>query len=132
MSLYIDHIVLTVLDIENSINFYSNILGMNLVKFTSGLDDQTRYALKFGSQKINLHKFQNSYEPHAKNPVPGSIDICFLTDYPLSQWLNIFKRFNIVVEQGPILKTGATGSIMSIYIRDPDKNLIEISNLIND
>ena len=130
MSLSIDHIVLTVNDINQSVNFYSNILGMELKEFYSEFDQTFRKSLIFGYQKINLHDASNPYKPHAKYPSPGGFDICFLSQKPVSEWLIILKKNKINIEDGPVKKTGATGPILSIYVRDPDKNLIEISNLL--
>ena len=130
MSLSIDHIVITVEDINKSINFYTNVLKMELIEFYSSSDNTTRKSLKFGNQKINLHEVLNPFSPCAKYPCPGAVDICFLSKKPVSEWLTILKKNKIDIEDGPIQKTGATGPILSIYIRDPDKNLIEISNLL--
>ena len=130
MSLSIDHIVLTVNNINESINFYSNILGMELKEFYSEFDQTYRKSLIFGSQKINLHDASSPYKPHAKYPLPGGFDICFLSKKPVSEWLTILKKNKIDIEDGPVQKTGATGPILSIYVRDPDENLIEISNLL--
>ena len=130
MSLSIDHIVLTVNDINQSVNFYSNILGMELKEFYSEFDQTFRKSLIFGYQKINLHDAFNPYKPHAKYPSPGGFDICFLSQKPVSEWLIILKKNKINIEDGPVKKTGATGPILSIYVRDPDENLIEISNLL--
>ena len=130
MSLNIDHIVMTVFDIEKSVHFYSNILGMELQEFYSSIDNTKRKSLKFGKQKINLHKASKPYKPHANKPLPGTMDICFLSDINVNEWIKKFDKFDIKVESGPLKKTGANGPIRSIYIRDPDKNLIEISNQI--
>ena len=87
---------------------------------------ETRKSLSFGNQKINLHHVKSLYKPHAKNPLSGTIDICFLSSTPLQKWESIFLKNRIEIEDGPVKKTDATGPIMSLYIRDPDKNLIEI------
>ena len=130
MSLKIDHIVITVKDINKSISFYSNILEMELKEFFSLSDNTTRKSLKFGNQKINLHEAVNPFKPHANNPMPGSLDICFISDKALDEWILTFTKYNIDIEDGPVLKTGANGPIKSIYVRDPDQNLIEISNMV--
>ena len=128
MSLFIDHVVITVTDINKSIHFYSNILGMELQEFLSTTDNIKRKSLKFGIQKINLHEASKPFKPHAHNPLPGTMDICFLSEKNVNDWIKIFDKFDIKIEDGPVIKTGANGPIKSIYVRDPDKNLIEISN----
>ena len=130
MSLFIDHVVITVFDISKSIHFYSNILGMEMQEFLSSKDNIKRKSLKFGKQKINLHEALNPFKPHANNPLPGTMDICFLSEIQIDDWIKIFNKFNVKIEDGPVEKTGANGPIRSIYVRDPDKNLIEISNQI--
>ena len=130
MSLFIDHVVITVNDINKSIDFYTNVLGMELNDFASSLDNIKRKSLKFGNQKINLHENLKPFKPHALNPTPGSMDICFVSMKSLDQWMRIFKNLEIQIEEGPVTKTGANGPLKSIYIRDPDNNLIEISNEI--
>ena len=128
MSLFIDHVVITVADIDKSIHFYSNVLGMELQEFLSTTDNAKRKSLKFGTQKINLHEALKPFKPHAYNPLPGTMDICFLSEINVNDWIKIFDKFDIKIEDGPVIKTGANGPIKSIYVRDPDKNLIEISN----
>ena len=128
MSLFIDHVVITVTDIDKSIHFYSNVLGMELQEFLSTTDNVKRKSLKFGKQKINLHEATKPFKPHAHNPLPGTMDICFLSEINVNDWIKIFDKFDIKIEDGPSIKTGANGPIKSIYVRDPDKNLIEISN----
>ena len=128
MSLFIDHVVITVTDIDKSIHFYSNVLGMELQEFLSTTDNVKRKSLKFGKQKINLHEATKPFKPHAHNPLPGTMDICFLSEINVNDWIKIFDKFDIKIEDGPVIKTGANGPIKSIYVRDPDKNLIEISN----
>ena len=130
MILSIDHIVITVSDMKKTIHFYCDILGMEINQFYSKSDNTYRKSLKFGKQKINLHEASNPYKPNAEVALPGTLDICFLTDEPLSDWIKIFNKNNVTIESGPVLKTGAIGPIESIYVRDPDKNLIEISNQI--
>ena len=123
----LDHLVLTVADITATLAFYCDVLGMQQEVFHP-TDGSNRHALKFGAQKINLHAAANPFVPHAAHPAPGSADLCFLSDTPLADWQAHLKRTNIAIEQGPIERTGATGPILSLYVRDPDGNLIEISN----
>ena len=125
----IDHVVITVKNLNKTIDFYTNILGMKLEEFTSSLDnDQIRYAVSFGSQKINIHEEKKPIKPNALNPSSGSMDICFISQNKINDWMNHLEKKGINIEIGPEKKTGALGPILSIYIRDPDFNLIEISN----
>ena len=126
----IDHIVMTVSDMNKTISFYCDVLGMTLEDFTPSDGGEARKSLKLGDQKINLHDAKSPYKPHANNPVSGAVDICFLSSTTIEEWQNIFSENNIEIEDGPVQKTGATGPIMSLYVRDPDLNLIEISNKI--
>jgi len=126
----IDHIVLTASDVGQTISFYCDILGMELQTFTPSDGGEKRWSLKFGDQKINIHDERSPYNPHARNPISGAVDICFLSFTPIEIWKIIFSKHNIKIEDGPVQKTGASGPIMSIYVRDPDLNLIEISNSI--
>ncbi len=119
----IDHIVLTVRDIPVTCEFYSRVLGMEVVTFGKG-----RVALQFGRQKINLHESGKEFEPKALRPTPGSGDLCFITDLPLEQVIARVRACGIEILEGPVGRTGALGPIESIYLRDPDGNLIEISN----
>jgi catechol 2,3-dioxygenase-like lactoylglutathione lyase family enzyme len=119
----IDHIVLTVSDITQTCRFYTQILGMEEITF---LND--RKALKFGSQKINLHIKGYEYDPKAKQPTPGSADICLIVETSLHEVINRLRKFGIQIEDGPLERTGAQGALISIYIRDPDGNLLELSN----
>ena len=128
MILSIDHIVLTVKDMNNTILFYRDVLGMKLNSFCPEGTVEKRYSLNFGNQKINLHQFDSPYNPHADKPLPGTADICFLSSVSLAKWKSIFIKNDIIVEEGPVQRTGATGNILSLYVRDPDMNLIEISN----
>ncbi len=121
--LQLDHLVLTVNDIQTSCDFYTTILGMEVVTF-----GDNRKALRFGEQKINLHQAGQEFEPKAAQPTPGSADLCFLTETPLDDIILHLGSYGLRVEEGPVLRTGATGPIISIYIRDPDQNLIEIAN----
>jgi catechol 2,3-dioxygenase-like lactoylglutathione lyase family enzyme len=119
----IDHIVLTVRDIQASVKFYESVMGMTKETFGQG-----RVALRFGSQKINLHQYGREFEPKAAVPTPGSEDLCFVTEIDLEEVISHVNRQGITIIEGPITRTGATGIICSIYFRDPDGNLIEVSN----
>jgi len=121
----LDHLVLTVQCIEKTCAFYTQLLGMDAETFGVG-----RKALKFGHQKINLHEAGNEFEPKAKRPTSGSGDLCFISNTPIEDILSHCKDMNVELEDGPVERTGATGAIMSVYLRDPDGNLIEISNLL--
>lgn len=121
----IDHIVLTVKDINQTCDFYSRIMNMEVVKFGNG-----RKALKFGNQKINLHQLGNEIEPKAHKPTSGSVDLCFISTTPIEEIIKELNKKNVVIMDGPVARTGAIGKIESIYFRDPDLNLIEISNYI--
>lgn len=123
----LDHLVLTVSDLQRTLQFYSDVLGMGVEQF-SPADGSTRIALTFGAQKINLHLAGAEFEPKAEAATPGSADLCFLSDHDLDLWQAHFAKLGIDVLDGPIARTGATGPIISIYIRDPDGNLIEVSN----
>ena len=123
----LDHLVLTVTDIEATLAFYGDVLGMRAQEFTPK-DGSVRWALKFGAQKINLHRAGAEFKPHAETPKPGSADLCFLSDTRLGEWLSHLETCGVSIEEGPVQRTGATGPINSIYIRDPDGNLIEIAN----
>lgn len=123
----LDHLVLTVVDMKATIAFYRDGLGMVAEPFTPA-DGSTRWALTFGSQKINLHPADAPFQPHAAQPKPGSADLCFLSETALVDWQSHLTAQGIPVIDGPIGRTGATGPIQSIYVRDPDGNLIEISN----
>jgi catechol 2,3-dioxygenase-like lactoylglutathione lyase family enzyme len=122
---HIDHIVLTTRDQEACIRFYSEVLGMKLVKFRTPTEE--RLALAFGSQKINLHEWGKEFEPRAHVAVPGSLDLCFIAAQPLEEVIGRLQQHGIALIQGPVRKTGATGPIRSVYVRDPDLNLVEIS-----
>jgi catechol 2,3-dioxygenase-like lactoylglutathione lyase family enzyme len=119
----IDHLVLTVHDLDRTIDFYSRVLGMEPVTFAGG-----RRALSFGRQKLNLHQSGREYEPKALKPAPGAIDLCLITDTPVEQVLEHLRAEGVHIVQGPVDKTGATGPIRSVYFRDPDGNLVEVSN----
>ena len=128
MIISIDHIVLTVKDMDKTIVFYRDVLGMTLHSFCPKGTREKRYSLNFGNQKINLHQSDSLYNPHADKPLPGTADICFLSLISLDKWKSILIKNDIIVEEGPVQRTGATGNILSLYVRDPDMNLIEISN----
>lgn len=119
----IDHIVLTVFDIDRTIDFYSRVLGMEPVTFAGG-----RRALSFGRQKLNLHQAGREFEPKALKPGPGAIDLCFIAATPLEQVIASLKDADVAIIQGPVAKTGALGPMQSVYFRDPDGNLVEVSN----
>ena len=118
----LDHLVLTVRDIEATCSFYENMLGMKTITF--GGD---RKALSFGSQKINLHEVGNEFEPKAAHPTAGSADLCFLIESSLTEFSDHLRSLNVPILEGPVLRTGAMGPIRSVYFRDPDANLIEVS-----
>jgi catechol 2,3-dioxygenase-like lactoylglutathione lyase family enzyme len=120
---HLDHLVLTVASIEATCDFYARALGMQVETFGEG-----RKALRFGDQKINLHQAGREFEPKALRPTPGSADLCFIAATPLEEVTADLQRLGIAIEEGPVPRTGATGPIRSVYLRDPDANLIEISN----
>jgi catechol 2,3-dioxygenase-like lactoylglutathione lyase family enzyme len=122
----LDHLVLTVVDIEQTLAFYTAHLGMTAVRFGEG-----RHALRFGEQKINLHPADAPCLPHALLPTPGSADLCFLVDEPAAVCADRLRTAGVAVESGPIARSGATGPLLSIYLRDPDGNLIELANPID-
>ncbi len=119
----LDHLVLTVADVAATCAFYQRVLGMEVVTFGAG-----RKALAFGAQKINLHQAGREFEPKAQRPTPGSADLCFLTSLPLPQVQAHLAACGVTVTEGPVQRTGAQGPILSVYFRDPDQNLIEVSN----
>lgn len=123
----LDHLVLTVADMDITCAFYADVLGMQVSTFTAG-DGTKRHALFFGAQKINLHQAGAEFEPKAHVATKGSADLCFLSETRLDKWQSHLGALGIDIEIGPIPRTGATGPILSIYVRDPDGNLIEISN----
>ena len=125
----LDHLVLTVTDIDATLTFYLDVLGMQAEKFTPA-DGSTRWALKFGTQKINLHVYGQEFEPKATHVQPGSADLCFLSEVSIADWLVHLATCGVAVEDGPVRRTGATGPILSLYLRDPDGNLLEISNCL--
>jgi catechol 2,3-dioxygenase-like lactoylglutathione lyase family enzyme len=119
----IDHIVLTCFDVERTVDFYTKVLGMEPVTFAGG-----RRGLAFGRQKFNLHQAGREFEPKALKPAPGAIDLCLITLTPLTEVAAQLKEHGVAIIEGPVEKTGATGAILSVYFRDPDGNLIEVSN----
>lgn len=121
----LDHLVLTVKDMNKTICFYSTVLGMNKEIFGHG-----RVALKFGDQKINIHALGDELEPKALKPTPGSSDLCFITNTPLNEAISHVMSEGVKIIEGPVERTGANGTIRSFYFRDPDQNLIEVANEI--
>ena len=122
---HIDHVVLTTRDLPACLRFYSEILGMKLEKFET--PGATRLALKFGKQKINVHEWGREYTPRAHVAAPGTLDLCFIASVPLEEVIEKLKASNVSILEGPLMKTGATSKIRSVYVRDPDLNLVEIS-----
>ncbi|WP_371156521.1 VOC family protein [Jannaschia sp. 2305UL9-9] len=123
----LDHLVLTVADPQATAAWYARILGCVAETFHPA-DGSTRLAVTFGRQKINLHQAGAEFRPHARQPGSGTADLCFLSDDPLSDWIAHLADEGVTIEEGPVPRTGATGPILSIYLRDPDGNLIEVSN----
>lgn len=121
----LDHLVLTVADISTTVEFYTRVLGMSKITFGAG-----RTAVQFGNQKINLHQLGNEFEPKAERPTTGSADLCFITHTPLSEVVTYLEAQGVPIIEGVVRRTGAIGDIESVYLRDPDNNLIEISNYI--
>ena len=117
----LDHLVLTVADVEATLDFYSRALGMEPEAFGDG-----RRAVRFGEQKLNLHRCGAEIEPHARRPTPGSADLCFVVD-ALDEVLDELHELGIPIEEGPVDRTGALGPIRSVYVRDPDGNLVELA-----
>ena len=124
---HLDHLVLTTADEEACVRFYVDALGMRLETFTGGTPPVERRAFVFGGQKINLHLKGREFEPKAHLPVPGSLDLCFIASEPLDAVIARLQAHDIAIIEGPVRRTGATGPIQSVYVRDPDLNLIEIS-----
>lgn len=119
----LDHLVLTVASIDATVSFYTRILGMTPVTFGAG-----RTALTFGTSKINLHEAGREFEPKALRPTPGSADLCFIVEDDIRELVAELAEAGVEIEEGPVERTGATGPILSCYLRDPDQNLIELSN----
>ena len=114
---HLDHLVLTVASIDESCDFYARVLGMGVETF--------------GNQKINLHRAGHEFEPKAERPTPGSADLCFISTTPLDDIIAHLQAESVAIEDGPVRRTGATGPILSVYFRDPDRNLIEVSNIVS-
>ena len=126
----LDHLVLTTCDEAACIDFYTRVLGMQLETFVGGTPPVQRQAFKFGHQKINLHVRGREFEPKAHLPVPGALDLCFIASVPLDEVMARVTQADWPIVEGPVMRTGATQKIRSIYLRDPDLNLIEISELV--
>jgi catechol 2,3-dioxygenase-like lactoylglutathione lyase family enzyme len=126
---HLDHLVLTTSHEAACIDFYTRVLGLTLESFNAGSPPVARRAFKFGQQKINLHVQGSEFEPKAHLPVPGSLDLCFIASVPLDQVIETLRRESWPILEGPVFRTGATQRIRSVYVRDPDLNLIEISEL---
>ena len=127
---HLDHLVLTTANESDCIDFYTRVLGMHLESFLAGEPAAERKAFKFGNQKINLHIKGKEFEPKANLPTPGSLDLCFIADRPLSEVIAKLVKEEWPIIEGPVMRTGATSKINSVYLRDPDKNLIEISDIL--
>lgn len=123
----IDHFVLTVRDVEATCDFYSRVLGMEVEEFERG-----RHALRFGRQKINLHGSGAEFEPKAREPKPGSGDFCLTTGVPLERVVEHLRSCGIEIIEGPVSRAGAAGGLESVYFRDPDGNLVEVSNYVDN
>jgi len=121
----LDHLVLTVKNIDQSCEFYISVLGMKKIVFGEG-----RVALKFGQQKINLHEYGREFEPKAVKPTPGSADLCFITESKIEDVIQHMESKSVEIIEGPVERTGANTKLLSIYVRDPDENLIEIANML--
>jgi catechol 2,3-dioxygenase-like lactoylglutathione lyase family enzyme len=122
---HIDHIVLTTRDKAGCIRFYTEVLGMKLESFRTPTEE--RLALKFGHQKINVHEWGSEFSPRAHVAVPGSLDLCFIAAVPLDEVVSKLKEMRVEIIEGPVTKTGAVSKLRSVYVRDPDLNLVEIS-----
>ncbi len=123
---HLDHFVLTVKDIDATVDFYTSVLGMKTVVFK-----QNRIALTYGKQKINLHQLGQEFEPKAKHVQAGSADLCFIINTSIEDAVNYLSELSIDIIEGPVNRTGAKGEIQSVYFRDPDGNLIEVSNYLD-
>lgn len=126
---HLDHLVLTTAHEEDCIRFYTEVLGMQLESFVGGTPPVERRAFKFGNQKINLHVKGREFEPKAHTPVPGALDLCFIAAVPLEAFIKRLGELKVPTVEGPVMRTGAISNIRSVYLRDPDPNLIEISEL---
>ena len=127
---HLDHLVLTTAKEAECVDFYTRVLGMKLESFIGGTPPVERKAFKFGNQKINLHIKGKEFEPKANIPTPGALDLCFIADRPLEKVIEMLRVEAWPIIEGPVVRTGATQKINSVYVRDPDQNLIEISELI--
>lgn len=123
----LDHLVLTVGDILASVFFYTRALGME-----EAVSGEGRVSLHFGRQKINLHLAGEEFAPHAGRPQPGSADLCFITRTPLDEAIRHLRNVGVEIVEGPVRRNGAAGPLLSVYFRDPDDNLIELANLLDD
>jgi len=126
---HVDHIVLTTRDLAGCVRFYSEVLGMTLEKFRTPTEE--RLALKFGKQKINLHEWGREFTPRAHVAAPGTLDLCFIASIPLEQVIAKLKSAKVPILEGPVMKTGAVSRLRSVYVRDPDLNLVEISEQVS-
>lgn len=126
---HLDHLVLTTAHEADCIRFYTEVLGMQLEAFVGGTPPVERKAFRFGNQKINLHVKGREFEPKAHTPVPGALDLCFIAAMPLDEVIAKLGMLQVPIVEGPVMRTGATSRIRSVYLRDPDLNLIEISEL---
>ena len=129
---HLDHLVLTTAIEVDCIDFYTSVLGMQIESFLGGVPAVERKAFKFGHQKINLHIKGKEFEPKADLPTPGSLDLCFIADRPLSEVIAKLEKEEWPIIEGPVIRTGAIAKINSVYLRDPDKNLIEISEILKN
>jgi catechol 2,3-dioxygenase-like lactoylglutathione lyase family enzyme len=127
---HLDHLVLTTAREAECVDFYTRVLGMQLETFIGGTPPVERRAFKFGNQKINLHVQGSEFDPKAHLPVPGALDLCFIVQIPLEEVVAKLQACNWPILEGPVVRTGATAKIRSVYVRDPDFNLIELSVLI--
>jgi catechol 2,3-dioxygenase-like lactoylglutathione lyase family enzyme len=127
---HLDHLVLTTAKEAECIDFYTRVLGMQLESFIGGIPPVERKAFKFGNQKINLHIKGKEFEPKAKIPTPGALDLCFIADRPLTEVISRLEKEAWLIVEGPVVRTGATAKINSVYVCDPDQNLIEISEIL--
>jgi catechol 2,3-dioxygenase-like lactoylglutathione lyase family enzyme len=127
---HLDHLVLTTAHEEACVGFYTKILGMQLESFVGGDPPVERRAFRFGNQKINLHLRGREFEPKALHPTPGALDLCFIAAVSIDEVLVRLAQFEVPIVEGPVQRTGAIGKILSVYVRDPDQNLIEISQLL--
>ena len=124
---HLDHLVLTTAHEAACIRFYTEVLGMRLETFTGGTPPVERKAFIFGQQKINLHLKGHEFEPKAHAPLPGALDLCFIASVPLDTVIARLQAAGVTIIEGPVMRTGAVGNIRSVYMRDPDLNLIEVS-----